>query len=491
MPDRLLPQAGFHHCSCSFAMRELSTGLFMPQTNAPRTNNTFLDALRSEIVAGNENLSSWVKHIHSQGNIDVLFKLETWLKGLSSYLNIEHLPLSGPERDNLLGRSFLSEIEIVRYVAQICEYQACELLSSGEIEVLELENLIENQIRKDRILDSHIGRFLEQMTPADSLSKLLNSLNDFRISIDAYLRLPRPGYQFYLTLGRNYRRDLRSCRYIDMLMSQRFRMQYDLIENKFLTDSLRSLPDEQIRRNTALALLYLFRLLKYLDLVEEDLLSDRSLRHHLVTFSLIHEEMENVAGFLKTRFLKGKDAGLQLSNAADVAAYSLKTESRRVLSRELAALSGEMDPTRIFTRIENSHGMLQNCCQNNILGIVTAIDKNFNEKNLFPKRAERIAQADAIGHNLWELRKWLMKILENETVPDANKIIERLTAFKDTCMRSLMYRDWAEFETFMEKLTISGNPDEILAHTRTLLDFTEDLIQEVSKRGNNRINIKI
>ncbi|MEJ2109188.1 MAG: hypothetical protein P8Z37_04590 [Acidobacteriota bacterium] len=463
----------------------------MPRANTTISQNTFLEALRSEIVAGNENLSEWVKYIHTRGNIDLLFKLEAWLKGLNSFLSIDHLPLEDSEREALLDRNFLSEINIVRYTIQICENYACEILRSGEIEVFELEKLIENQIRKDRILDSHIGRFLEQMTPVDSISKLLDSLNDLRISIDAYLRLPNPDYQLFLAVGRNYRQELKSCRYIDMLLSQRFRIQYDLIENKSLTEVLRGIMDDQVRRDTALALLYLFRLQKYLDLVREDLDSDRSLRHHLVIFSLIHEEMENLSGFLKARFLKGRDPGQKLKHAADIAAYSMKTESRRVVSKELVALSRETDPTIIFAKIENSHGVLRNCCQSNILNMVSAIQKDFREESLFPERVERIAETDTIRRSLWDLRKWLMKLLENETAPDNQIVIDRLTLFKDTHFPSLMYRDWAEFEDFIEILAVSNSSDEILAYLRKFIDFIEDLIQEISKRGIHQVEIKI
>ena len=463
----------------------------MQRSSASKTQNTFLEALRSEIAAGNENLSSWVKYIHSQGKIDVLFELETWLKASRSFLNIEHLPLADEEKEELLERSFLSEINIVRQAIQICENHAYAVMSIGEEATFDIDAIIEKQSRKERILDSHIGRFLEQMTPIDSISKLLDSLNDLRISIDAFQNTPHPGYQLYLALGRNYRQELKSCRYIDMLLNQRFRIQYDLIENRSLTEVLRSIPDEQLRRNTALALLYLFRIMKYLKMVQEDLLRDRSLRHHLVIFSLIHEEMGNVSTFLKKHFLKGKNTGQKLQNAADMAAYSLKTESRRVLSKELVFLSKETDPTKIYTGMENSHGILKNCCQNNILSIVSVIDKEFHEEELFPGRVERIAEADNIRRNLWDLRKWLMTIIDNENTLDTNKIIERLTNFKDTFPLSLMYRDWVEFENFIDILTISNDSNDVLTQTRRFLDFIEDLIQEVSKRGIYQKNIKI
>ncbi|MBN2317811.1 MAG: hypothetical protein JXR49_01985 [Acidobacteria bacterium] len=462
----------------------------MPGLKSQKARNSFLEALRAEIVAGNENLTSWIKHIHAQGAIDSLFWLETWLKGIRSFLNIEHLPLADSEKEDLLSRSFLSEIKIIRNAVQISETYACDVLNVGHAEEFELEKVIEDKIRKERTLDSHTSRFLAQITPVDSISQLLDSLNDMRISIDAYQRLPNPGFQLFLTLGRIYRQELRNCRYIDMLMSQRFRIQYDLIENKSLTEVLRGIKDEQVQRNVALAMLYIFRFLKYLRFVSNDLQHDRPLRHHLIIFSLLHEEMENLSNFLKARMLKGKDPSQDLKNAADLVAYSLKTESRKALSRELVFVSREMEPSNVYASIENSHGLLLNCCQSCILNLVKAVDPNFNEQSLFPKRVERIAMGDQIRQDLWSLRQWLIEISENETVPDTNRVIERLTLFKEKSLPLLMYRDWAGFESFMETLAISNNSNEIMTRMRKFINFIEDLIQEVSKRGIYQKNIK-
>ena len=60
--------------------------------------------------------------------------------------------------------------------------------------------------------------------------------------------------------------------------------------------------------------------------------------------------------------------------------------------------------------------------------------------------------------------------------------------FKDTSLRSLMYRDWAEFEAFSDALAISTNLIEIRTHIRRFVSFLEMLIQEVSKRSIFREN---
>ena len=445
--------------------------------------DSFLDVLRSEIIAGSENLASWIAQVHNRGAIDGLFGMETWLKGIRSFFNLENLPLGNEEKADLLNRNFAWEIKIVRQAVQICEAHACRVMEPENNDKVEFEQFIENQMRKARILDFHISRIVEQMTPWDSISQLLESLNDFRITIDALKEKTHLDYQLFLSLGRCYRRELQNCRYIDMLMSQRFRMQYDHIENKYLTDVLRSIPDNSFRRNAALAFLYLFRFLKYLGFVSLDLKRDRPLRQNMVIFSLLHEEMGNLSDFLKAHFIKAREIDGSLRSAAGLIAYSLQTESQRVINTELVSMSREMEPANIYARMENSHGLLSSCCQSAILTLAQAIDKSFDATVLFPFRAEHLATAEKLRKDLWELRQWMADVLQNREELDTSRIIARFTSFKDTSLRFLMYRDWHEFESFLDALTTTSSFIEIRTRMRKFVSFLEALIQEVSKRS--------
>jgi hypothetical protein len=464
----------------------------MQASKSPQTLNTFMDALQSEIVSGGENLTAWIRHVQSQGGIDDLFGLETWLKGIRSFLNPDHLPLAESEKEEMLSRSFSSEIKIVRDAIQMCEIHAYAVLSVGHAEIFESDKIIEKQLTRERIQDVQINRFLEQLNPMDSMAYLMDVLNDLRIACDAYQHMPNPGYQVFLSLGRSYQRELKNCRYVHMLLNQKFRMQYDVIENKSLSDVLRSVEDDAVRQNLALALLSLFRFLKYLKIVFHDMQQDRSLRHQLVIFSLLHEEMDNVSGFLKARLIKGKKSSQDLRAAAELVAYTLKNESSRVLTKELVFLSRETEPANIYARIEDGYSLMLNCCQGSILSLIRAVGETFNADSLFPKRAEQLLANEGIRQGLWNLRQWLAHILDNDGVaPDTTRILERLTAFKEKNFQSLAYGDWTEFEGLLGKLAVSDNNREIRGQMRRLVTFLESLIQEVTKRTGLQGKIKI
>jgi hypothetical protein len=454
-----------------------------PEAKIPGGQNLFLDTLRSEILAGSENLTAWIRQIQAQDSIDTLFQLETWLKGIRAFFNLDHFPMMEGDRNEIVNRSFNPELRIVKEAILICEACACAITKPVGAEQLEFEEFVEVQMRKDRVLDFHVSRIVEQLTPGDSISQLLELLNDIRIMIDAAKSQAASSYQLFSSIGRCLNRELKNCRYIDMLISQRFRIQYDLIDSKPLINILRSISDDSVRRNVALVLLYLFRFLKYLKIISADLKKDRPLQQNLIIFSLLHEEMENLHGFLKTRFVKAREPGRSLRSGAELIGYSVKTESQRVLGRELAFISRETDAANIFAKMENSHGLLRNCFQSCIVTLVQSIDKTFDGAAIFPSRAERLVTDEKLRQDLWDLRQWLLAVLENKENLDSAIIIERLAFFRDASHRSLMYRDWEEFESFTDALATSGNFIETRTCIRKFVSYLEALIQEVSKRS--------
>jgi|WetSurMetagenome_2_1015567.scaffolds.fasta_scaffold36064_1 hypothetical protein len=454
----------------------------------PRIQNSFIDALHSEIIAGTDNLTKWIKLIQEREAIESLFGMETWLKAIRSFFDLEHLPLGESDRAGLAMRGFAPEIGIVHQALQHCESFTCEVIRAGYDDKFEFEDFIEDQMRRDRILDSNISRIAEQLTPADSLSHLLQSLNDLRVTIDSLNLQPGRDFQLFVSLGRGFTREIKNCRYVDMLLSQRFKLQYDLIENKALIATLREIPHETVRRNVALVFLYLFRFLKYLKIVMTDLGQDMPLKQHLAIFSLLHAEMGDLNDFLKTRVLRTSEVEPALQNAAELVAYSIKMESQRVQARELIAVARETDPRVVYSRIENSHGLLRNCCQSCIISLIQSLDKNFDGSTLFPARAGQLVAAEKLRQDLWDLRRWLMDLLGDKEEIDSTGIVERITVFKDSSIHSLMYRDWAEFESFCDALVVSISLTEIRTRIRKFVSYLETLIQEVSKRSVFRAN---
>jgi hypothetical protein len=246
------------------------------------TQDSLPDPLKSEICAGGERLGNWIRQVHVRGASDILFCLEAWLRGIESFLDLQHLPLSEAEKAELTTRSFVPEIKILRRGVQISEGYACALIRPEVAGAFKIEDFIRGQIRKDRLMNLDEGHLVQQVTPADSIVQLLESLNDLRVTIDALNAQSGSDCQLFVSLGRIYRREIKNCRYIELLLKQGSRLQSSLIENQSLAKPLRSIPDDAVRRDIVRVLAELFQFLKYLKLVRSDLAGDYPLKHQVI-----------------------------------------------------------------------------------------------------------------------------------------------------------------------------------------------------------------
>jgi hypothetical protein len=445
--------------------------------------DSFLEALRSELAAGSEVLTSWIAKLQNKGGVETLFEFEAWLRGLCAFSNCRNLALSEEERATLVTRSFAPEIRIFRLALQECECCAIQLCRLGQDADLEADAQIETQIYQTGSLDSQVNRMLEQSTPMESLAEMLESANDLKVVLDAINDPRELDFEIFLSLGKTLQRSVRNCRYIDLLLSQRFRLQYDRMDNSSLSAVLRSIPEDHLRRKVSLSLLYFYRQLKYLKLISTALNDDRPLRRYLVIFALLREQSELLRDFIKSRFLKERQGNAKLRKAAEMILHSLKMETQRTFEHELLGLSGESDAAVIYARIENGHGLLRNCYQSCIVTLVQALDPGVDGRVLFPSMMQGFQQGQALREALWDLRQDLKSELEKMAGLDLTRILDRLAQFQESSLRYLMYQDWGEFEDFSESLITAGNEMEVRVLLRKFVSFLEVLMQEVSKRS--------
>src|SRR5262249_43369501 len=148
---------------------------------------------------------------------------------------------------------------------------------------------------------------------------------------------------------------------------------------------------------------------------------------------------------LRTSFLRGREAGHNLGNAADLIAYSLRVESQRALERELRGAITAAEPSVIYASVDSAHGLLRTCFQNCIVTLLQAFDRAFDARLVFPTLVESFHEAQQLRSDLWSLRRYFKDVLERREELQADRIAERLALFRQSSLRILMFRDWEEF----------------------------------------------
>jgi hypothetical protein len=443
--------------------------------------DSFIEALRHEQVAGTESLSAWITGLQAGGAIEELFQLETWLKSLRSFFDLRHLPMEDPERAGILQRNFSAEIRVACRAVEIAERCASELIRHGQSDLVTFEKFIELHLRRGNSTDYQVRKALDQPTPADSLSRLLESLNDFRIMFEALGR-DRVSAQLFLTCGRSFRRDLKNCRHVDMLLTQRFRVEYDQVPNAAAASALRGIPDERIRRDVTIALLHAHRLLHYLKVVAQELGSDRPVRHALVVFSLLHDESVQLCDHLR-RLQRKREATPAFRHCSEFLAYSLSLEAKRLTARFLAGISREPDMAAVHANLESGHELLRNCLQNCVISLLQACDPNLDPHMIIPTLAERVWESEKVRLDLWKLRQLVKNLLDRREELESHQIVEQIATLGEAALRFLTAREWEEFERFSDAVITVSDRSEIRTLMRNFTLTIEALIGEISLRN--------
>jgi hypothetical protein len=315
------------------------------------------------------------------------------------------------------------------------------------------------------------------------LALLTESLADLRVLIDDLTRLPSVSFQTFTSIGKLINREVKRCRYIELLVAYKFKPQYDRIENTRLAMIVKRIDNDLLRQDIAKVFLEFFRLLRYLDFIAADLSHDRPLKDSLLIFSLIKSETQLLIEFMDTRLLKIADLSTGVYNAIDGCIYALQMDLKKVFGRELIGFVSLSQAPPIYAKVENSHGLLCDCFQQSVFSLVQIFEPTFEGTELFESFNTKLDQSMRLRLDIWRL---LCVIRKFETAAEQNKVpsvIEQLALFRDSSLKYLMYKDWDDFEKLLEQAIATRTLEEFQKIIHVFATFLEALLGQINMRA--------
>ncbi len=428
-------------------------------------------------------LNQWLEEVSRNRKTDHVFELEMWINCFEQFFRTKNQPSPQGELKSFLLKDFREELAIVRDVTLRMSFLANDILSQERANLLQFDRYISSYVKRDYTKDHFLRRLLTQPTPDDSLALLLESLNDLRLLIDELLRLPEVNFQTFTSVGKLINREIKHCRYIEMLIAYKFKVQYDRVENVSITSLIKGIRNEGLRQDLAKVFLELFRLLRYLDFVEKDLNQDRPLKNSLLIFSLINSDLRALFDFIETRLCKHPEIKATAAENLDATIFALSQEIKKVFSYELVGLVYLRQAPPIYARVENSHGLLRNALQHSIVQISQAFDSHFEGKGVFASYTTRLEQSRNLLNEISSLVGAVSTFEGNanhESLPGLMKVVDH---FRETSLKHLMYKDWEEYENFVEEMTACKTREALRFTLHRFRIFLEALLGEVNKRS--------
>ncbi|MCS6884780.1 MAG: hypothetical protein RMM17_03605 [Acidobacteriota bacterium] len=441
-----------------------------------------MNEIRAETYS-KTSFRSWLDNLCKEDRAK-LFELEMWIKSFDCFFRIKNHPLSEQEQNDIVSKNFIEELKITKNVMLRMSYLANELISAESLGANRFDRYIEAKLCWAHSAESSLETTLWQTRPEESLALLNESLTDLRVLIDELANLPKLSLQAFTSIGKIVNREIKRCRYIELLLAQNYyRPQLDYLANSFLSKAINAIEDEVLRKEIVKVLLDFFRLLKYLDFVAVNLAYDRPLKDSLLIFSLIYSETQLLLEYLENRLLKNPNLPPNGSNAIDGCTYALQMDLKKVFGRELVGFAHLNQAPPIYTKVENSHGLLRDCFQQSVVSIVQIFQPDFDGTQLFETFQTKLEQSLRLRMDIWRL---LCQLRKFEQAPDENKLptlIEHMTVFRDTSLKSLMYKDWDDYERLMEQSITARNLDESIKAIHIFSTFLEALLGQINLRA--------
>jgi hypothetical protein len=409
---------------------------------------------------------------------DYLFELETWLKGMEAFFQIENLPLSPEERERATIRNYVDEISVARegllHLGKVAE----KLLGEGKEDFASFIQYLERQIGHGALERRESRLASAELEISEAVEKIADYVRIFdELSRAKYISLPT-----YLSVGRVITGSLRDDPNLGVFFREDLLPVFDTVDKRTLARVMLRVSDRRAKRELATLFVGLFKGLHYADEAAAAIEKAVPRRRALILFSRIHQLGLTLSEYIRTSLLPAEPEGSARHDVLDRLLFSTEMEMRKILDGELVDVAHLRESRLAQERMENACGILRDLFEQNILALAEIYAGAMDSRRIFPDHLTRRQQSLRLRQDLWDLVVACRRFQDSPSKASWRDFVDKLSAFRRGSMRYLMFKDWSAFDRFEEGLSRDRSVRTVLAASHQFEVFVKTLIREVGKR---------
>ncbi len=501
----------------------------------PLERDAYADLLRDTRGLRREHAQAreaWLARLPLDRKDEVLFELEVLLKGLACFANPRNHP-GPPRRTSVVAQDFREALghtrEALSRIVALCRQL---LLERDRAVVFQryLETMLPDETSRTRLARES----LSQATPEESLTVLRHGATNLFELATGVIRLPRVPYRLFYALMSTAQREVLESTYFNPLAALEFRPEFDRITNAHVLELMRSVPGEQGRRVVALAFLSLFRMLRYVALLEERAKEAPDAPRlaagcvYLV-LSVLRSDARALIGFIRQRggglLGDGFERDIFTVPARDLAmkyemlhaegrrligvkatlegiAANLRLELRRVFEHDFAPPERAPNAEDLRSAVKHVAATLRPALQNAILVLGKSLGTRLDEHGVFDDVASRRLLSERLRRDVWMfaqiVRAFGSKARGVSTVVDVGWegasplqfVRDFLTYFRAMGYPLLRAADYPRFDAYLAAMASLEESDIVepsrlqpaLVESEQFFEFLSTLHDQIGKR---------
>ena len=368
---------------------------------------------------------AWFAALQIDRKADLLFEFECVLKGLACFANPRNHP-GPPRRTAIVAVDFREPLLIARDGIQRAIAIARALLEQQE-RVFVFQRYLEHVIPEDTQRSRFVRASAIQNTPEDALLAIRHGLTHVVEVIEALVKQPKiPFRTFYAVLGLVQREVARNS-FFNPITALEFRPEFDRIQRPEVFDLVQSVPGDEAHRLVALSFLALFRMIRYLEVVDTMSSEATATRAYLVLAAL-RSDARALTNYLK------RHAGIQLADgyerelfavsaraitaryegllaeghrllgikgALEGIAAKLRLEIRRAYERDIPAAEAPPPPMELRRRLMSASETLRPALQSTIMFLMKALGSRLDAHFVFDDQAAQREVGERLRRDVW------------------------------------------------------------------------------------------
>jgi hypothetical protein len=472
---------------------------------------------------------AWLSRL-SPDRRDLLFELEILLKGTACFGNPRNHP-GRPRRVPIVAQNFHEQLSLLRQgLSRIG--QLARLCLGERDKAFVFHRYLESVLPEDAARTRLLREDAAQTSPEGSMFALRRSITNLAEVTEGLLRLPRIPFRLFYATASLAQREVGQSAFFNPLSALEFRPEFDRIASSEVVELIHRVPGEHAQRLVSLTFLSLFRMLKYLKLLESAadpqacsataagrtylvlavLRSDaRALASHLrkrsgdlLANSFEHELLRTPAAQIGQRYEQLLASGhrlIDVRGAFECLAANLRLELRRAFERELPSPEEAAGGIDLREAVFRCVAGLRPALQNAVLFLGKSLGTTLEEIQVFDDQSARRQLSQRLRQNVWMfaqiVRAFTVKARHAQSSSEGwsktsglQFVREFLAYFRAMGYPLLRSGDYPRFEAFMgvineledTDLVDAARLERAIAECETFCGFLVALVDQISRR---------
>ncbi len=434
----------------------------------------------------------WFRRLALDGKEDLLFELEVLLKGCACFSNPRNHP-GPPRRSPVVAQDFHEPLMLYKDALLHAIVLARQLLGTRD-RAFVFHRYLESVLPEDRLRSRLVHEGAEQARPEQALIALRHALTSTVEVTDGLLKAPRTTYRTFYAVLSLVQREVGRNAFFNPLSALEFRPEFDRIKSAQVLELLQNVPSHEAHRLVSLTFLSLFRMLRYLRLLQritaEAGTRRRAMGRAYVVLSVLRSDARALADYLRRhagpslaqsyeRAVFGvprptiRDRApelrvtaqrlLEVKGALEGIAANLRLEVRRAFQHDLPPPDARGTDQQTRVAVQLAVASLRPAIRNAILFLGRSLGASLEEGGVFDDEAARRETSERLRRDVWMFAQIVRAFAAKaqHTVKEDDRwgavhgfqyVREFLAYFRAMGYPLLRAADYPRFEAFLEAM---------------------------------------